>query len=154
MRGLKAGLWTQLSGSYLDNYSEGARKAAQFQGKDYGVPTGISFVTGVYYNKDLFQKNGVQVPTTWDEFIAACEAFKAKGITPIVMGGAEKWPVGLVMEGIVSSSVPAMVSSVLLPEPLGPITATSEPGSIERSTSTSACTSDAPSPYDLHTFSR
>jgi hypothetical protein len=45
-----------------------------------------------------------------------------------------------------SSRLPAIVSSVLLPEPLGPITATSSPSSTDRSTSRSACTSDGPDP--------
>ena len=45
-----------------------------------------------------------------------------------------------------SSRLPAMVNSVLLPEPLEPMTATSEPASTERSTCCSAWTSVAPSP--------
>jgi hypothetical protein len=47
---------------------------------------------------------------------------------------------------LASSRLPAIVSSVLLPEPLGPITATSSPRSTERSTSLSACTSVGPVP--------
>jgi hypothetical protein len=42
--------------------------------------------------------------------------------------------------------LPAIVSSVLLPEPLGPMTATSSPPSTDRSTSRSACTSVGPWP--------
>jgi raffinose/stachyose/melibiose transport system substrate-binding protein len=38
---------------------------------------------GVIYNKDLFAQQGVQVPTTWSELIAACETFKSKNITPV-----------------------------------------------------------------------
>ena len=30
--------------------------------------------------KDLFAEHGVEVPTTWDEMIAAADAFQAKGI--------------------------------------------------------------------------
>jgi raffinose/stachyose/melibiose transport system substrate-binding protein len=43
----------------------------------------------VYYNKDLFRRNGVKVPTTPAEFTAALAAFKAKGITPLADAGAE-----------------------------------------------------------------
>ncbi|MGN6246018.1 MAG: ABC transporter substrate-binding protein [Motilibacteraceae bacterium] len=108
VRGLKAGQWTELSGDYLNNWSPGARKDEQFNGKDYAVPTAASYVNGVYYNQDLFAKYNVQVPKTWDDFVKALDTFKANGVTPIVMGGAEKWPVGLVMEGIVDSAVPDM----------------------------------------------
>src|SRR5258708_36680654 len=50
-----------------------------------------------------------------------------------------------------SSRVPAMVSRVLLPEPLGPMTATISPRSTDRLTACSAFTEALPSPYDLDT---
>ena len=50
-----------------------------------------------------------------------------------------------------SSRLPAMVSSVLLPEPLGPMTATSSPAATVRSTSRSACTSAGAVAVDLAT---
>ena len=45
-----------------------------------------------------------------------------------------------------ASRLPAMVSRVLLPDPLAPMTATREPGSTQRSMSCRACTWAAPSP--------
>ncbi|MDT3318080.1 extracellular solute-binding protein [Microbacterium sp. KSW4-11] len=108
VRGLKAGQWTELSGDWLNTWSPGVREALQWEGKDYSVPTGISYVTGVYYNKDLFDANGIELPTTFDEFVAAAEKLKNAGITPLIMGGAEKWPVGLLMEGVASTSLDDM----------------------------------------------
>ncbi len=37
------------------------------------MPTGISYVTGVYYNKDIFDELGIELPTTFDEFVAAAQ---------------------------------------------------------------------------------
>ncbi|MGI6652792.1 MAG: ABC transporter substrate-binding protein [Christensenellales bacterium] len=34
----------------------------------------------IFYNKDLFKEHGIEVPTTWDEYMAACEQFKAAGV--------------------------------------------------------------------------
>jgi len=45
-----------------------------------------------------------------------------------------------------SSKLPAIVSNVDLPDPLGPITATIDPGLTARSTPLSACTTAAPCP--------
>jgi hypothetical protein len=45
-----------------------------------------------------------------------------------------------------SSRLPAIASSVLLPEPLGPMTATSSPPSTARSISRRACTRAGPDP--------
>ena len=64
---------------------------------------------------------------------------------------ARSWPSMSTWPPDGSSIAPAMVSSVLLPEPLGPITATSVPGATSRSMSTRASTRPAPSPYDLDT---
>ena len=36
-----------------------------------------------FYNKDLFDKAGVQPPKNWDEFEAVCGKLKSAGITPI-----------------------------------------------------------------------
>lgn len=56
-------------------------------GVKYGVAYGVAAMF-IYYNKDLFAKAGItQVPTNWEEFIAACEALKAKGITPLAWPG-------------------------------------------------------------------
>jgi raffinose/stachyose/melibiose transport system substrate-binding protein len=61
-------------------------------GKWYGVPNYGEYVT-VYYNKDMFDQNGLKVPTTLAEFTAVMDAFVAKGVTPLGMSGAE-YPAG------------------------------------------------------------
>jgi len=54
----------------------------------YGVTDYGEFIM-LYYNQDMFDKNGIKVPTTVDDLYAAADAFLAKGITPFVTGGAE-----------------------------------------------------------------
>jgi raffinose/stachyose/melibiose transport system substrate-binding protein len=58
----------------------------------YGIPNYGEFV-GVYYNKDAFAAAGLEIPTTYDEFVDVLEAFVAKGITPLAEAGAE-YPLG------------------------------------------------------------
>lgn len=54
----------------------------------YAVPY-QPFVTGIYYNKAIFREAGVEaVPTTWDEFLAACEKIKAAGYDPMTVDDA------------------------------------------------------------------
>jgi raffinose/stachyose/melibiose transport system substrate-binding protein len=48
---------------------------------------------GTIYNKDLFAKYGQQVPTTWDELIAVCKAFKAKGVMPFYGTYRDTWTI-------------------------------------------------------------
>jgi raffinose/stachyose/melibiose transport system substrate-binding protein len=49
---------------------------------------------GVIYNRDIFEAHGVQVPDTWDEFVAACGKFRAAGITPIYGTFKDNWTLG------------------------------------------------------------
>ena len=56
-------------------------------GKLYGVPYSTP-VMGVFYNTDIFKAQGVEVPKTYDEFVATCEKLKKAGILPIAAGGA------------------------------------------------------------------
>ncbi|MHB8061570.1 MAG: ABC transporter substrate-binding protein [Ruminiclostridium sp.] len=46
-------------------------------------------IDGLYYNTELFTKNGWKVPTTFDELLALVPQIKAKGISPIVTGGKD-----------------------------------------------------------------
>ncbi|WP_433043374.1 ABC transporter substrate-binding protein [Dactylosporangium sp. CS-033363] len=57
-------------------------------GKWYGVPNYAEYVMA-YYNKDLFAKYNVQVPTTLEQLETAMQTFRSNGITPISLGGAE-----------------------------------------------------------------
>nr|WP_245348554.1 extracellular solute-binding protein [Paeniglutamicibacter psychrophenolicus] len=49
---------------------------------------------GVIYNKDLFAEHGVEVPTTWSDFLAACETFKDAGLTPVYGTFKDSWTLG------------------------------------------------------------
>ena len=41
---------------------------------------------GMLVNKALFEKEGLDIPTTWTELLAVCEAFRAKGYGSPMMG--------------------------------------------------------------------
>jgi len=41
---------------------------------------------GMLVNKDLFEKEGLDIPTTWTELLDVCEAFRAKGYASPMMG--------------------------------------------------------------------
>lgn len=67
-------------------YWEQAPKDAQ--GNHYTIPMGDAPVV-MFYNKDILEKAGVAVPTTWDEFIAACKTIKEK--VPDVRAFCQNW---------------------------------------------------------------
>jgi raffinose/stachyose/melibiose transport system substrate-binding protein len=78
---------------YSDQLAPAAVAAFTQDGKIYGVPMVLSQVAFLY-NKDLMAKanvDGTKIKT-WDDLLAAVKALKAAGVTPIVVGGADKWP--------------------------------------------------------------
>ena len=79
---------------YKDNLSASAVDAFTVDGKIYGVPYGVSQV-GFMANKDLLAKAGVDAGkiATYDDFLDAVKKLKAAGVTPLAVGGADKWPV-------------------------------------------------------------
>lgn len=57
----------------------------------YSVPYGGLGGSGVFYNKTIFEKCGLQVPQTIAELEKACETLKAKGYTPFSLANQNKW---------------------------------------------------------------
>jgi raffinose/stachyose/melibiose transport system substrate-binding protein len=57
----------------------------------YGAPFGTSFGGGVMYNKKVYEKLGLSVPTTWDEFISNSEKIKDSGVDPIIQTYGDTW---------------------------------------------------------------
>ena len=51
----------------------------------YGAPWGTTFDGGIMYNKKVYAKLGLTVPTTWDQFISNSEKIKAAGIIPVLV---------------------------------------------------------------------
>lgn len=61
-------------------------------GTMFAVPF-LAVSHAVYYNQDIFAEQGLEVPGTWEEFIAVCEALKAAGITPLANGVKDEWDI-------------------------------------------------------------
>ena len=64
--------------------------ALTVDGNQYGVPFSY-YQWGVYYRTDIFEANGVTVPQTFDELVAACETIRAAGIAPVTIGTKFLW---------------------------------------------------------------
>jgi multiple sugar transport system substrate-binding protein len=68
-----------------------AKASMTIDGKQWGVPY-TYYQWGIYFNKDVYTQVGAEVPTTWDQFIANCELFKAAGIDCLTTGTSALWP--------------------------------------------------------------
>ena len=94
----KAGFLRDISSvvpdSYLETVSAAAADAFTYEGQRVGLPKQVAQVAW-WYNKDLISQAGVDVSKIqmWDDLLSAVKQIKDAGITPICMGGKDKWPV-------------------------------------------------------------
>lgn len=84
---------TAQAAGFEQNLSPTAVDAFKVAGKVVGAPIETGEVA-FFYNKKLFEKAGVKAEAikSWDDFLAAVKTLKAAGVTPLVVGAGEKWP--------------------------------------------------------------
>ncbi|MDX6256644.1 MAG: raffinose/stachyose/melibiose transport system substrate-binding protein [Frankiales bacterium] len=74
------------------NYRPSALNYQRFDdGSLYTIPLEYQLEL-FWYNKALFQKAGVTIPTSLDQIPALCTTLRSKGITPIALDGQDQWP--------------------------------------------------------------
>ncbi len=59
--------------------------------KVYGIPFGTATGGGILYNKKVYAKLKLKVPTTWDQFMANNKKIKAAGIDPVIQSYKDTW---------------------------------------------------------------
>ncbi|AFH60800.1 ABC transporter substrate-binding protein [Paenibacillus caseinilyticus] len=68
---------------FMDKMLDSNKPMLSKNGRTYAF-TQTGWAGGIFYNKELFQKAGIdKPPATWDEFIAACLKLKNAGIVPL-----------------------------------------------------------------------
>ncbi|MCL2584760.1 MAG: extracellular solute-binding protein [Streptosporangiales bacterium] len=77
------GQFADLSGqSFTKDYTSSALSAQTYQGKVYGLTSG-EYQEGVFYNKAIFSKYHLSVPTTYSQFLSVCKTLKSHGVQPL-----------------------------------------------------------------------
>ncbi|CAH9419889.1 ABC transporter, substrate-binding protein (cluster 1, maltose/g3p/polyamine/iron) [Streptomyces globisporus] len=66
--------------------------SAVVDGTSYGVPMRGTQPVLLFSNGKVLERAGVEPPKTWDDLLAAVKALKADGVTPIALGGGDRWP--------------------------------------------------------------
>lgn len=68
-----------------DKYFEGPLKSTMVDGKYYGIPF-TSNCLALFYNKEMLQEAGVEVPTTWDELRTTAQKLTKDGVFGMAVG--------------------------------------------------------------------
>lgn len=109
-------IYSAWSGVYAENFAEGGRaldltdyvndntdwsdkiienqfEPFTFDDKIYGIPM-IMDGKAFYYNQDIFDELGLQVPETWEEFMDVLDVLSGTEYIPISLGNQEDWATG------------------------------------------------------------
>ena len=49
-------------------------------------------IEGFWYNKQIFEDEGIEIPTTWEDFLAVADGLEQAGIQPLTTAGASGFP--------------------------------------------------------------
>lgn len=88
-------LSSYLPDSEISNlFDPAALSSGQVDGKPVLLPLGADVTNVIWYDKDVFAKYNLSVPTTWDELLQVAETLKSNGVTPFSIGNKDLWVAG------------------------------------------------------------
>ena len=85
---------------WMDKYPQGVIDVLSYNGEIWSVPVNIHRSNVLWYNKQVFADNGIEPPTTFDEFFAAADKLQAAGVTPLALGDNGIWAATHLMESV------------------------------------------------------
>ncbi|MDX1605962.1 MAG: ABC transporter substrate-binding protein, partial [Candidatus Competibacterales bacterium] len=75
-------------------------RVMQYDDQYVAAPVNVHRVNWMWANPAVFEQAGAEIPTTWDEFVAAAEKIQAAGFIPVAHGG-QAWQDSTTFESVV-----------------------------------------------------
>lgn len=92
--------FVDLSGEgFVDSIDDTFRNAVTVGSAAYGIPFASSQAGAVMYNKAIYAELGLDVPATWDQFMANNDAIAAAGYDAMLGSFADAWTAQVVFLG-------------------------------------------------------
>ena len=82
-------VWDRIKGDEI--FPEGVQRVSKVGGAPMGIPYDLSLINNIFYNKAVFEKHNITVPTDAESLIAACDALRAAGVQPLNNAGGPFW---------------------------------------------------------------
>lgn len=85
--------------AFMERVDDSYKQAVSVDDTVYGIPFATSRGEAVLYNKEMYEKYNLEIPKTWEEFIANCEVLKEAGETAVLGSFADSWTAQIVFLG-------------------------------------------------------
>ncbi len=76
------------------------RESKEVNGKLYGLPVNSGESFGVVYNREIFERYGLEIPTNIEEFEEVCEKLKQNNEIPVYVSDKDSWTVQVAFNAI------------------------------------------------------
>lgn len=76
---------------FINNVNDTFLDAVSSDGQIFGVPANSSSVGGIVYNTEVYDELGLEIPKTWDDFLANMKACKDAGYTAMLGTCGDSW---------------------------------------------------------------
>lgn len=116
---INAGNQLNLEQSITDNgfiNKFAVKEALKYKDGIYALSSGADayFTPKIFYHKEIFQANNIEVPTTYDELVQASEKLLAAGIQPISAPGKGGWaPAFFMIQNMIQIEDPAAAQQLV-----------------------------------------
>ena len=77
-----------IDAAWVDDLTDTSINQTIYNGRIIGLPHWEASVSGTIYNKEIFEKYGLDIPQTQEEFLDLCQILLDHGVTPLYMPGA------------------------------------------------------------------
>lgn len=78
---------------FAENIVDAAKECVSLDGKVVGLPVQMS-ANGIVYNKQIFEKYNLEIPTTFSELEEVCKTLEENGVTPFANQFKDDWLLG------------------------------------------------------------
>jgi glucose/mannose transport system substrate-binding protein len=92
---------------WMDVYPSDVIDILSYDGEIWSVPVNIHRSNVIWYNKAIFEDNGLEPPTNFDEFFQVADALQAAGVTPLAVGDNGIWASTQVLENVLLGTLGA-----------------------------------------------
>lgn len=104
----KSGYLTDISSlskemDYENNLYPICLSYGSYNGKLYGIGD-MPMTMEWFYNKDIFEKNGISEPKDFNDLKKICKTLKSKGLIPVSLGGMDGWTTSLLLGTITAQA--------------------------------------------------
>ncbi len=99
--------------NYASELPEAMLGNLTWDGSKYGCGYTMN-VSMLFYNKKMFDENGLTAPTTYEELVNVCQAFIDKGITPFGISAKDTWVLAQAHDAFTLKSVGSKVLQSVL----------------------------------------